>query len=74
MVGWSAANVRMLAMKLAAVCFQRCLMINLRMTGSALAKGLACFKYAQQRRLENARKSTFSPTHNGPDSVSLLKK
>lgn len=52
MVSWPTAKVRMLAVKLAAICFQQCLMINLllcgRITGTVLAKGLACFKYAQR--------------------------
>lgn len=53
MVRWSAANVRMLAVKLAAVCFQLCLMINLslcgRITGTVVAS--ARFKYAQHGSL-----------------------
>lgn len=49
-VSWSTAKVCMLAVKLAAVCVQSCLMINLslcgRITGTVLAKALARFKYA----------------------------
>lgn len=50
MVSWSTAKVCMLAVKLAAVCVQSCLMINLslcgRITETVLAKALARFKYA----------------------------
>lgn len=57
MVSWSTANVRMLAVKLAAVCFQLCLMINLslcaRITGTVLARALVRFKYAHHWYFED---------------------